>query len=117
MSATQAAVAGAKAWTPAAGASLHWQAQHTAVALSYSHSVSGGGGLTGAVELDSASGSLQQQLTRNLSASVGGSYANNGVLSLVSLGGHSISRKRCAAAPNWAERKRAGRIYALASDL
>jgi hypothetical protein len=91
VSATQAAVAGAKAWTPAAGASLHWQAQHTAVALSYSHSVSGGGGLTGAVELDSASGSLQQQLTRNLSASVGGSYANNGVLSLVSLGGHSIS--------------------------
>jgi hypothetical protein len=53
--------------------------------------VSGGGGLTGAVELDSASGSVQQQLTRNFSASLTGSYANNGVLSLASLGGHSIS--------------------------
>jgi hypothetical protein len=91
VSAIQPTVAGAKAWSPAAGASLHWQALHTAVALSYSHSVSGGGGLTGAVELDSASGSVQQQLTRNFSASLTGSYANNGVLSLASLGGHSIS--------------------------
>ena len=85
------AVAGMKAWTPAAGLSFNWQAPHTAVALSYSHSVSGGGGLLGAVELDSASGSLRQQLTRNLSASLAGGYANNGVLSLASLGGHSIS--------------------------
>jgi hypothetical protein len=91
ISSIQPAVAGAKAWSPAAGVSLNWQAPHTAIAISYSHSVSGGGGLLGAVELDSASGSLRQQLTRNFSASVTGSYANSGVLSLASLGGHSIS--------------------------
>jgi hypothetical protein len=91
VSALQPAVAGMKSWTPAAGMSLNWQAPHTAVALSYSRSVSSGGGLLGAVELDSAAGSLRQQLSHSLSASLSGGYANNGVLSLASLGGHSIS--------------------------
>lgn len=86
-----ATVAAAQSWSPAGGASLNWQAQHTGVAISYSHSVSSGGGLIGAVELDSANASVRQQLTRNFGASLAGSYANNGVLAVSDLGGHSVS--------------------------
>jgi hypothetical protein len=53
--------------------------------------VSSGGGLVGAVEFDSANASVRQRITRNLNASLAGYYANNGVLSIASLGGHSIS--------------------------
>ena len=88
---TQPVVPASSAWTPAAGGSLNWQSRLTGMAFSYSHTVSGGGGLIGAVKLDSATASLRQQLTRNFSASLAGGYANNGVLSVASLGGHSIS--------------------------
>jgi hypothetical protein len=91
LSATQPLVAASQSWTPAAGGSLNWQSPHTAMAVSYSHTVSGGGGLIGAVKLDSASASLRQQVTRNLSASLSLAYANNGVLAVSSLGGHSVS--------------------------
>lgn len=79
-----------KAWTPAAGASLNWQLQRTSAAVSYFHSVSGGSGLVGAVQLDSAAASLRQQLTRNLSAEITGAYGNNAILTANALGGHSI---------------------------
>jgi hypothetical protein len=84
-------VPAAQSWSPAGGASVNWQAQRTSLAASYAHSVSGGGGLIGAVKLDSANASLRQQLTRHVSASIAGSYANNGVLAVASLGGHSVS--------------------------
>jgi hypothetical protein len=80
-----------QSWSPAGGASLNWQARHSSMAVSYSHSISSGGGLIGAVELDSANASLRQQITRNFSASLAGAYANNGVLAISSLGGHSVS--------------------------
>jgi hypothetical protein len=89
--ATPSPLPGAQSWSPAGGASLNWQARHTGVAVSYSHSVSGGGGLIGAVELDSANASMRQQITRRFSASLAGAYANNGVLSVAALGGHSVS--------------------------
>ncbi|MGA8213715.1 MAG: hypothetical protein WB799_08975 [Candidatus Sulfotelmatobacter sp.] len=79
-----------QSWSPAGGASLNWQARHSSMAVSYSHSVSSGGGLIGAVELDSANAFLRQQITRNFSASLVGAYANNGVLALSALGGHSV---------------------------
>jgi hypothetical protein len=90
-SATQAPLAAAQSWSPAGGASLNWQARHTGMAVSYWHGVSGGGGLIGAVELDSANGSVRQQITRNFSAALAGAYANNGVLALSTLGGHTVS--------------------------
>jgi hypothetical protein len=90
-SAAQSPVAGSRAWSPAAGASLNWQARRTSVAFSYSHGVGGSGGLIGAVELDSANASLRQQITRHFSASLAGAYANNGVLAVSALGGHSVS--------------------------
>lgn len=91
LTAGQAPLPGAQSWTPAAGASLNWQAPHTALSLSYLHTVSGGGGLIGAVQLDSANASVVRQITHSVSASFSGQYANNAVLSLGSLGGHSIA--------------------------
>ena len=45
-----------RSWTPAGGASLGWQGRLNSFALSYTHLISGGGGLIGAVKLDSATG-------------------------------------------------------------
>jgi hypothetical protein len=80
-----------RSWTPAAGASLGWQGRLNTFAFSYIHIVSSGGGLTGAVQLDSATASLKQKITRTLSASVGGGYARNSVLGVTYNDGHSIS--------------------------
>jgi hypothetical protein len=80
-----------QSWTPAAGASMNWQLQRSNIAFSYLHSVSGGSGLVGAVELDAVNASVRGQITRSVTASIAGSYANNGVLSVSTLGGHSVS--------------------------
>jgi hypothetical protein len=84
----------AQAWTPAAGGSLSWQARLTNVALSYSHIISSGGGLIGAVKMDSANASIRQQLTRRLSGSASGMYTQNDVLGSALAGatnGHTVS--------------------------
>jgi hypothetical protein len=85
----------AKAWSPAATASMGWQALHTNLAASYSRTVSGGGGLLGAFYSSTASLSLRQQLSKNWNASVSGAYAINKAVTtlffLPSTGGHSIS--------------------------
>lgn len=82
-------------WTPAAGASMNWQGRWNSFAVSYSHSIASGGGLLGAVQLDSASASMQQRITKTLSGSVAGGYAQNDVLGSSSLqptnNGHSLS--------------------------
>jgi hypothetical protein len=87
-------VAPLRAWSPAGGASANWQGRLTSFALGYTHIVAGSGGLAGAVKIDSASVSLRQQITRMLSGSVSGFYAQNDVLDAAALGssnGHSIS--------------------------
>ena len=85
----------AQAWSPAASASMGWQARHTNLAASYSRTVSGGGGLSGAFHSNSANLSLQQQLSRNWNAQVAGAYSINKTVTPLfippSLGGHSIS--------------------------
>lgn len=81
-------------WTPAGGASVSWQGLWNSIALSYTHVVSSGSGLVGAVQLDNAVGSVRQRITRSLNASVSGGYAQNDILggSLVGqANGHSIS--------------------------
>jgi hypothetical protein len=84
----------AKAWTPAAGASMNWQGRLNSFALSYSHIISGGGGLVGAVRMDSASLSFRQQITKTISGSVAGAYTQNDVLAGAIPGtnsGHTLS--------------------------
>lgn len=83
-----------RAWTPAAGGSLSWQGRLTTLALSYSHVISGGGGLFGAVHMDSGTASIRQQITRRLSASLAGGYAQNNMLGSILAGGnngHTVS--------------------------
>lgn len=81
-----------RGWTPAAGASMNWQGNFTALSASYLHVIGGGGGLAGASQMDSANASIRLQFSRALSAGVSGSYANNNILGPASLNsGHSIS--------------------------
>jgi hypothetical protein len=84
----------ATAWTPAAGGSLSWQGRKSSFALSYSHVISGGGGLIGAVHMDNASVSFRQQITRALSGSIAGGYVQNDVIGALLPGtynGHTLS--------------------------
>lgn len=83
-----------RAWTPAAGASLSWQGRLNNIALSYSRVISSGGGLVGAVQINSASAAFRQQITRYLSASLAGGYTQNDVLATAlaaANNGHSAS--------------------------
>ncbi len=83
-----------RSWNPAAGGSLGWQAKTTSLAFSYSHLISSGGGLIGAVRADSASASVRQRLSRTLTGSLAGGYAQNDVLAatpLLSSSGHTVS--------------------------
>ena len=70
-------------WSPAGGASMNWQGKLTSFAASYSRIISDGGGLSGAVQSNSANASLHRQLTRTLSTIVGASYTSSSVLEAV----------------------------------
>jgi hypothetical protein len=82
-----------RGWAAAGGASLDWEGRFLSGALNYSHAISEGGGLIGAVRLDSSNASIRTQITRTLSASVSGFYNNNSVLgnALGQTNGHSVS--------------------------
>jgi len=67
-------------WTPAGGASLSWQGRLSSFALSYVHIISGGGGLMGAVRMDSGNVSLRQRITKSFSGFVAGGYTQNDLL-------------------------------------
>jgi hypothetical protein len=83
----------ARTWAPAGGTSLDWEGRFLSAAVNYTHSVSSGGGLIGAVRLDSASANMRAQFTRALSASISGFYANNNVLGIAvgTTNGHTVS--------------------------
>jgi hypothetical protein len=88
-----------RSWTPAVGASLSWQGRLSSLAASYSHVISGGGGLIGAVHMDNVSLSGRQQVTKTLSFSVSGMYAQNDVVGSALPGaysGHTISASATA---------------------
>ncbi len=83
-----------RSWNPAAGGSLSWQGRLSSLAISYAHLIASGGGLVGAVKMDSATASIRQQVSRTLSASVAGGYAQNDLLSATPLtgnNGHTVS--------------------------
>lgn len=83
-----------RGWTPAIGGSLGWQGRLRSFAMSYSHIISGGSGLIGAVHMDNATVSLGQRLTRTLSGSLSASYVQNDVIGLFQAGannGHTAS--------------------------
>jgi hypothetical protein len=62
--------------------------------MSYSHAISTGSGLIGAVHMDSATVSIRQQMARKLSGSLAGTYAQNKLLASALAGGnngHTVS--------------------------
>ncbi len=59
---------------------MSWQGRLSSLAFSYAYLIASSGGLVGAVRMDSAIASIRQQLSRRLSASVGGGYAQNDLL-------------------------------------
>jgi len=76
----QIALPEARAWTPAAGVSMGWQGPKTNIALSYSHIISGGGGLVGAAQMSSVNASVSQQIKSKLTGSLNFGYTKNDVL-------------------------------------
>jgi len=86
---------GQQGWSPAATASVGWQARHTVMSGSYSHMVSGGGGLAGAYQTNLAAASFRQLLTRNWTAGITGGYSHyqslDPLLSFFNYGGHTVT--------------------------
>ena len=81
-------------WSPSTGVSLGWQGPHSGLAATYSRTITGGGGLGGAVHSSMASVTMRQQFTRSWSASLGANYSINSVLDPLipfNSGGHTIS--------------------------
>jgi hypothetical protein len=75
--ATQALSPPFNSWTPSVMASIGWQRTYTNVVASYSRTVTGGLGLPGAFESDSANASVLWQITSTWSVGAAGSYSNN----------------------------------------
>lgn len=83
----------AKSWSPAVGGSMNWQRNRMNLAASYSHAISGGSGLVGAVHMDGGTITTGQRFTKSLSSSISGSYTQNKVIGSLLPGasnGHSI---------------------------
>src|SRR5258708_1242392 len=83
-----------RSWTPAAGASMSWQGRLNSFAMSYSRVISGGGGLIGAVDINSASASIRQRFSEKLSGTVAAAYAQNDLLASAlapGTNGHTVS--------------------------
>jgi len=68
-------------WSVAGGATFGWTGLRTATQVSYSHSISDGGGLQGSVQLNSVSGSFRRQIARYTALTFSASYATNNELS------------------------------------
>jgi hypothetical protein len=65
----------ANAWIPAGAASLGWQGAHSSFAASYSHLVTGGSGLIGAYETNSAGAKGRWQMSRSWAVDAGGDFS------------------------------------------
>jgi hypothetical protein len=64
-------------WTPSVTASIGWQRSHTNFVAGYSRTVTGGLGLPGAFDSNSANASVRWQIARAWTVGAAGSYFNN----------------------------------------
>ncbi|QNI33477.1 hypothetical protein H7849_05885 [Alloacidobacterium dinghuense] len=84
-----------RSWAPAATASMGWQGSRTTFAVSYAHVISGGGGLVGAFDSNSANVSAGWQVARAWTVGPMASYASTKNVSPFLIGtnpgGHMIS--------------------------
>ena len=81
-------------WTPGLTASSGWQGRHTNFAIGYTRAITGGGGLVGAFESNSANAYGRWRFGRNWSTGLVSSYANNKSVTPPSFsstgGGHTL---------------------------
>ncbi len=81
-------------WSPSTGVSAGWQGAHSSLAVTYSRTITDGGGLPGAVHSNTASVSAAPAIHPQLERGLGANYSINKVLDpLISpnSGGHTIS--------------------------
>ena len=78
--ATQSSFPPSAAWSPMLLASVGWKGERLGFAGSFSRTVSGGGGLSGAYHSSAAAVSANWRLSRNWSGGVGASYSDNQTL-------------------------------------
>ena len=82
-------------WAPAVTASMGWQRSHTNLAVSYSKTVSGGGGLLGAFDSTIANASASWRFGRTWTLGSGAGYTISKSVTPASFqsspGGHSVS--------------------------
>ena len=69
-------------WSVAGGAEFGWRNQHTSVSAGYSRIISDGGGLLGAVRLQTVHGNFRRQLTARWAAALTASYGTNDSLTV-----------------------------------
>ena len=88
-----------KGWGAQGGATVGWRSQRTGVSAKYLHRVSDGGGLSGAVRSDSASGNFRRQLNQRWTANASLLYGKNASESI--LYGGSFKMISGIASLNW----------------
>jgi hypothetical protein len=95
LDATQSSSLKVDFWTPSVMASISWQRSHTNFVADYSRTVSGGTGLPGAFNSNSANTSARWQILPTWTVGLAGGYSiNKNVLPLAfssSPGGHTVS--------------------------
>jgi hypothetical protein len=69
-------------WSVAGGAEFGWRNQHTSASAGYSRIISDGGGLLGAVRLQTVHGNFRRQLTARWAAALTASYGTNDSLTV-----------------------------------
>jgi hypothetical protein len=75
--ASQAPETAIQEWTPAGTIGVGWQGHLSTISGSYSHNVTGGGGLPGAYEEDRAAAAFRRELTHTWEINFSGFYALN----------------------------------------
>jgi hypothetical protein len=75
--ATQAPSPAFNSWTPSVMVSIRWQRSHTNFVTSYSRTTTGGLGLPGAFDSNSANASVRWQMARTWNIGSAGSYSNS----------------------------------------
>jgi hypothetical protein len=92
---TETGLPSMSSWGPFVSASTGWQGGRASLAASFSHSVTGAGGLIGAYHTDSATAALRWQLAHTWTAGVSGAYfINKSVSALLPTeagNGHSVT--------------------------
>jgi hypothetical protein len=103
-----------KGWGEQGGATAGWRGPRTSLSATYMHRVSDGGGLSGAVSSDSATGNFRRQLTEKWTANMSLIYGHNTSESI--LFGGTFKRISGTANLNWLMSDHFSMAFSFARD-